>query len=301
MRKKSAKKIRLSNAQIVTIITALISLVSVGMVTYFQYVLPSKIMIDATKAAGKATTTMALPTQATQLELEKTTTPTSILPGIPQTAWQDIVKLNAKLGNYCDMGIVFPDNIDPSVDPVRASSELDMQDRSGQTRDWISAPVIGTAIRVEISGQPGNRVWVKLDNTAHVTITVDTNIPDHVNVVWDCAGAGKIRNFPPVVLETNYKEYTIDTSYPDADFFTLQAGEPEVFRFNFNCMKPGAYQVSVNVPFEYDDKNGSVPLVSHTLLCPKTFTLWSTLVRPNVVVSMGNYEWNGSEYIKTSQ
>jgi hypothetical protein len=216
-------------------------------------------------------------------------------------AGSDVLRVDAGVGGVCSIAALLPDAVDPVADPVKASDEFQRQYQDGRVASWVKVPAREGVIMVQVSALPGNRSWAKLGNQAQVSISVHKEIPEHVNIIQECGGGGEIREFEPIELgREDISAYSIKVSYSEVDFFTLQPGEFEEFSFSFRCRSPGLYQLKIEIPYEYETEQGLVGLLSHTLLCPQTFTEWSALAGPPML-SMGRYEWNESEYIKVSE
>lgn len=197
--------------------------------------------------------------------------------------------------------VIIPNDVDLSDNGV--GPELADAYNSGITRSWAQVPYIYdsnlNSADVEFHFTSiSNKSWIELSKTVYVSIEVEENIPDFVNVMdpLGCGGGGEVRRFPVVALENSYLQFTTKTNFPDFDFFTLQPGEFEYFIIPFECKTPGYYRLTLSVPFKYDGDEGIIETPTIVVACPQNFTLLELDVPTGTIYGVENYEWNNSDY-----
>lgn len=235
--------------------------------------------------------------------IRSTDIPPSVVSINPSADWTKIIKLKFDpiwSPDYCDMALVFPPDISPDQNPVDAKNAFNQAIKTGEATRWQRAPVSSQgSMMLKLTSVVEGRDWIRIGNTVSADVSVRTNLPDHLNIIQDCAGAGDIREFPSISLDASYAKYTARTTYKDADFFTLQPGEFEIFKFFFRCHSPGIYIANLEIPYAFTESNGNIEFTPPTLICPKSFTVWSTLMSDSELVSRGTYVWKDNNYIES--
>lgn len=147
-----------------------------------------------------------------------------------------------------------------------------------------------------ISADPSNKAFIELIKTATATVIAQNEVPDQINSVTGsgCGGPGKTQDFSTLLLESTFKSYIDKMTMPGVDYYSLAPGEFQYFSFQFRCVSPGFYQITINLPYKYIDEKGVVTMTSPNLICPRSFVLWNSA---DMQLST-KYSWNGTKYEK---
>jgi hypothetical protein len=252
-------------------------------------------------------------TQTAESRLNSST-PTTLLPLTTETPFNstgssisDIEIEKRILG--CD-NIALPSNFDyPENSPDDKFLQVISQaDKDNSILSWVKIPEVANTdsptnayINLNVSNI-ASQDWAEIDKNITVSITAEKNIPEAVNAIiygFGCGGGGDTRLFPPINLSTTFENYTDTTTFPKYDFFTLQKGEFEQFRFPFTCQNPGYYHLSFNISFQIRGAKGSLQ-TNADVICPNKVTMWSYRPSregvPMIGNVIGNYFWNGNTY-----
>lgn len=116
-----------------------------------------------------------------------------------------------------------------------------------------------------------------------------------------CGAGGYKRFFSPVPLNIDYPEYNVLSTSTDADFFTLQPGEFEVFVLNINCSAPGLYALEVHIPIKFQGKDEIVMYTdSPGFNCPNTLNYnyvdYNSSTEQLTIYNVEQYKWTGTSY-----
>jgi hypothetical protein len=208
----------------------------------------------------------------------------------------------------CREPVIFPSEIDPVHRPDEAREQIMQAHTTSEIWKWRRVPTdqfhndqwVRNVIKIQLRVSSFNQQdWVKVDNTIFVDIKTFATPLNHVNALQDCAGAGEIRYFTPVFLNSHTAGTQLKTFYPDCDYFSLQPGEFEVFNLQFHCVEPGIYSVKIRIPWSKNSgESGLFTLDLPDFVFPLTYTTWSMLgnLQAN---ACSMYQWNGSDYIST--
>jgi hypothetical protein len=142
--------------------------------------------------------------------------------------------------------------------------------------------------------------WIEIDKSLDVAVVTNSSIPQHVDVIElsGCGGTREIRDFPGTDLRTDLSSFTQKSTFPGADFFTLQPGEFEKFNVPFVCDAPGHYIISVHANYTYKGENGTIDFPEFDALCPESFTIYNT-DGSGYLFGVENYTWENGEYRQT--
>ncbi|MBC8507863.1 MAG: hypothetical protein H8D34_23590, partial [Chloroflexi bacterium] len=157
------------------------------------------------------------------------------------------------LPSYIDL----EDNLDEAqrqINEALSASEMGL---------WELGPYINQGdffLRLEIKNVSNNPEWLRLSNQVNFIVSTIREIPIEMNFVEfsECGGVGYFKEFPPSDLLANVDEYKIGLTYPDADYFTLQPGEFEIFDFSIFCKDPGLYEIAIEIPVSHDNQDGTI-------------------------------------------
>lgn len=202
----------------------------------------------------------------------------------------------------CDFRVL-PKNIDLSDSKV--GKQLATLYNNGETLSWAEVPEVmdpesgNTVNTIFDIASIADKNWIELSKTVSVSVEVEENIPDAVDVLvpMGCGGGGEVRLFPSVSLENSFSQFTVKTDFAGVDFFTLEPGEFERFSIPFECKIPGFYRLTLTIPFRYEGNNGIME-TSTMVMCPKSTTLWLLDVPSGTMVGTENYTWDNSNYSK---
>jgi hypothetical protein len=227
------------------------------------------------------------PTEAAR----ETPTPEGVPPG-------PTPELEIAIQDPCPLTVMIPGFLDPQEDRAGTQQSIEEADDRSEIFTW---PMIGTGFDIWISFESAfdNRTWFRLSNTANVTVDVLGDSPPTANGVelGECGGIGSIRNFPSVPLGRDFDRYSRRISSPEADFFTLQPGEFEIWEAQLTCGAPGRYRLTVEVGYAYGDGTGKITGTSPEIICPLEYNEWTMLTQSLEYVR--SFRWNGSDYEQT--
>lgn len=205
--------------------------------------------------------------------------------------------------------MVVPSSIDFDRNATVALEQLE-QARGKETLYKQAVPLLDDSsfiLHERLESAVEGTEWIQLSNTATISIIVQP-VPDQIDIIQpfdECGDGGEYRDFPPVSLESNSKQYMIDSTFTGFDYFTLEPGESEVFVYSLKCADPGIYSMSIDVPYEYKGHRYiSSWKIDYEFVCPNSFTFWKeNLIYQNdefhsEVVKVGNYMWNGLKYVE---
>jgi hypothetical protein len=150
-----------------------------------------------------------------------------------------------------------------------------------------------------ITNSPDNQAWIRLSKDVKVSIRFVDNPPPTSEIMQfsGCGGGGAYRYFSPVSLNRDYPEYNVSSSSSDADFYTLQPGEFEIFILRFQCNAPGLYAVSLNIPIQFQGREETVTYVDFPgVNCPGQLNYNSFDLE---IYSVEQYDWAGTAYERT--
>lgn len=215
----------------------------------------------------------------------------TMLPPKDSTA---IIRITPLPRDPCNEPAVLPASIAPDRDRAKALAQFNQE--AAKTQLWQRAPSQrgSFTLGIQVSSIVDAKQWIRLDSKVLVTVHVGSDVPEHVNIVQDCAGLGQSRIFPTIIpLKPSPKEYNVSTSYPNTDYFTLQPGEFEVFQFGLRCDSPGIYISTLTISYTYLERSDVITLNSPDFVCPKSYTSWSFL---DNFEHNSTYVWNGNGY-----
>ncbi len=166
--------------------------------------------------------------------------------------------------------------------------------------DYYNWPVAhdgsgSVTLSVLVTSQVPGSEWIELGNTLTVDIQASSELPDplHAAETGACGGAGEVRQFSTVELDSSFDALQASTTYSAADFFTLQPGEFEVFKITFHCRRPGRYRLQVSIPYRVPEQRGTLTTPQQTeVICPASATLWDA-VSSEGIEYVGEYVWEG--------
>lgn len=152
--------------------------------------------------------------------------------------------------------------------------------------------------------------WVNLEREIEVSIRHIDDVPSIAEVVYltGCGGGAYYRYFSTVPLNTDYGEYNVTSVSTDADYYTLEPGESEIFVLDFECDSTGLYAVDINIPITYQ---GEDEIVTYSdlagIICPGTANMNYGDVGDEIstgyeviIYQVEQYEWTGSGYRNTN-
>lgn len=167
------------------------------------------------------------------------------------------------------------------------------------TNDFMSGNLAGgIALVLVITSSPDNQDWITLSNRLTVTVHYIGDVPaiSEIMQTTGCGAGGSIRHFSSVPLNIDYPEYNVISSNADADFFTLQPGEIEVFQFGFQCNSPGLYSVEVHIPITFQGRDEIVIYTDFPgFNCPNRLN-YNYLDDRDQIYDVKPYEWIGNGY-----
>lgn len=235
----------------------------------------------------------------------------TIAPVTPQPTtvyedWQSF--LQVENWGQCPIYQAIPDYISLKNEYNTVMNQI-QADSSG--KNWIEREMPGIPY-LRITSISQDKEWVVLGSKVTVSITVKEPL-EHANILTQgesCGGAGDTRDFS-IPLKTGVTSYDVSIKYPDADFFTLQPGEPEFFVFIVDeCKGPGTYIINVSIPYSYMHKKGNISWnFPYEVVCPISYDSWrinshieeniSGTSTPATIEYEGKYIWdsNKSKYI----
>jgi hypothetical protein len=229
-----------------------------------------------------------------------TSSPTPTSTPSPTPTDTPLVRVESEL-NPCGPWRI-PSNINPGQDPSSEAAQLfDLERDSLPTGPFRG----GFLLTLNLTSISQDREWIELGNTASVSVQVHDDAPENANLwrVKECGGMGAVRLFSEGTLTADRETYTFSVTAPEADYFSLQPGEFEAFLFTFNCMEPGTYRISVEIPYKYKGESGAILFEdSRSLVCPQSYLLWEAYApAPGGFSSgpleyVGAFEWNGTGY-----
>jgi hypothetical protein len=209
--------------------------------------------------------------------------------------WSSIIRLSVEIP--CTLQLL-PPTIDPVQDIAFAKQQALEAIANEESRSWLSAGD-SAEIVIRVSSITKSQEWIEIGNQLLLDISVQEDLPEHLNLIHygDCGGQGKIRNFSPIDLTAEFDAYSLQSSFTEFDFFTLEPGEFEDFIVPFTCKAVGIFQIKVNMSYVY----ANIPNVTDsdqtaTFVCPQTFTVWEFIGRE--FLNYDNYRWNGEGYEK---
>jgi hypothetical protein len=228
--------------------------------------------------------------------------------GVGFVMTQNIKALDSKWRNYVEVRdyapcprLISSQRIDATSSDVKEEIIIALKNLDYLTSPkapWVdkNSPQAGSSAKFLIENI-GEGDWLEISKTLDVSIDVNKNIPDAVDAieVTACGGGGEERIFPDLALDNNYAQYSVETTYPDFDFFTLQPGEFEIFYVPFQCDALGLYQITIKIPFRARSYEGNIEF-TEIIMCPQTFTLWQYDQPSDYLYPPEIYEWDGSNY-----
>lgn len=190
--------------------------------------------------------------------------------------------------------MVLPSGVDPMNDSSGASGKLRQMFANRETAAQPYIPISGfQALRA--SGDPQDEatymslqasIWniaegahtVKLSNRVVIGVQTTRDLNAHVHAVFDtsCGAAGEPRVFPDLVLDATADSYKVNSTFAAVEYFTLEPGTHEEFRFPVRCRGVGSFVATLALPYEVAAGPGAYEIQGLTKLgCPKSFTVWS--------------------------
>lgn len=245
-------------------------------------------------------------TQTAQAESAKSTNP---------SVFSEV--LDVTVHPMCGTPDVMPDYLDPFSDADKALSEFSdivwrgdsLYSAPSRSPDFSNDQYIidgSIAYFVTIASKSDNE-WIKFANKIKVNVTSQKEDKGTVNTFAEesCGGGAFFRDFYLAndILETKYPSYTLDATYQDVDYFTLEPGESEVLTFGFQCGEPGLYQLQFEIPVEFQGETGSFVSSTSNFLCPSEGNYWTGTLPSEyapdagMIRLEGQYRWNGSQYV----
>ncbi|MBS4014972.1 MAG: hypothetical protein KGZ86_00820 [Candidatus Latescibacteria bacterium] len=225
-------------------------------------------------------------------------------PTEPSLDWQKIVTVRDRTPS--SPALVYPEYLFSGSDVVKW-----LQENGGQyyydgelmyslyIHDGDSYFIFG----LEIVNKSGGQDWVRLGNDMTLSVQYIGDAPDvtHVVELPLGSGAGFFREFSEVPLNSAFDRYDAKAVSTDADFYTLEPGEFEIFVVRFVCEHPGVYNVQFNIPITYQGEDGLITYTgANGFVCPDKMTYYLGGVvnaEKDVIISdVKQYEWTGSGY-----
>jgi hypothetical protein len=194
----------------------------------------------------------------------------------------------------------------PRVLPIAINASGDTQEQIMNTDPWTNRlhwalipENSELSMRFNISSIADSNNWIQLDKSLNVSVSVETNIPDHTDVFngVGCGGAGNIRKFSQTPLQADMQNFTKEVIFSGADFFTLQPGEFEIFSIPFKCNTPGYYTISISTKYTYENQSGIIEFPDAHILCPSSYTVYS-ISTDDTIVGVESFKWQNGNYAK---
>jgi hypothetical protein len=250
-------------------------------------------------------------TKASQASLTSVDTPTPppLVTATPVAIdTTSLVRFQRYRNTICDDPAVLPAYLDPTLASSSIAEKFGEALSNGSWTDWPKAPLFnawsnqigGTELPLRVQHILRGGEWIELSNKFQIKIHVSSNFPDHVNIIRICEGVGQIRTTPKIVsLQNENIEYTVETEFPDGDFYTLEPGAFEVFSLRFQCSNPGLYTAVVRIPYSYAEQSGYLEYVEK-IICPKIATMWSAVTADGQTGRQESFMWSGDQYVLSS-
>jgi flagellar basal body-associated protein FliL len=255
-----------------------------------------------------------LPISATQTAEAKflisTHTP---LPSFTQTPtiaqnleWENYLGVEKKV--QCNDIILLPPDSDYSENAIEKITQvISNAYKNEDVYSWAKIPEIDDEMYNAQQVNPtfdidnvSSQDWIEVSKVITVSISTEKDIPEKINAVrvgGGCGGGGETRNFSSLNLDTNFEQYTDKAEFTEFDFFKLEIGEFERFRFSFSCKNPGYYRLNFNIPYQIRNTTGEIQ-TNVDIVCPHEVTLWFYDMMSNKVMGIsGSYFWDGSGYV----
>lgn len=116
--------------------------------------------------------------------------------------------------------------------------------------------------------------WIRISNKIMARVVSYTPLPGPNNFgrTSACGGAGSARGFPSI--EVDSRDPT-SVRIPGIDFFTLQAGEFEVFRVRLDAREPGLYEIELGIEYFYEGTTNEIwTLQTVRVYAPESYYVW---------------------------
>jgi hypothetical protein len=306
-----------SQIQVIVAVIMVVGSVVAAYITFLGNRIQVEVPINATRTAqtvqanlvslsASTPTESATPAPTSTPQSSPTLLPTeTVTPSSPPTTpsafdQASIIEISPP-GFGCPARKVMPDYIVPKDGSVEAFEQVYEAYLDWETLNrWPTVPQEDGRFNGDLwltSLVEDNR-WIRLGTTVTAKVTVDADVPEHVDVViiGQCGEVGTTREFPSVTLASDFADYRVQSTFAEADYFSLEPGEFENFDFDFVCDSPGAYRLSLELPLEMRELFGTATQRAiEELICPQTFTLWDALSF-EYLEYVGDFQWNGSGY-----
>jgi hypothetical protein len=255
---------------------------------------------EAQKTASSLTMTTPFPTYTPQLAQVAPSAPIPQTSAPAPTIRNPTPALTLRVQDPCPVILLMPGNLDPDHDLAKADESV--RQAIFDTQDAGNWPTIGVDLDLWlVPSALENRSWIRLSNSADVTVTVLGDSPQNANGVHigQCGGEGTIRKFSGISLVRDSQSYTRRISTTEADFFTLQPGEFEVWSTTVACGAPGRYQVSFTAGYNYEDTEGAITAMSKEIVCPQEYSEWAMYGPFEPLLFARTLRWDGTKYEQT--
>ncbi len=221
-----------------------------------------------------------------------------------QPDWSSLFYIG--LEDVCVDSLIAPDYMLPLLGTSEANTKYTDALNNGETDTWdlayYSDEGSGYGSIFYIESKTGNQEWIRLENTFAITVYAQT-VSGNMAVIENQTrcGGGDYRipeNDGLVKLSSDLSAYSLFMNYPEADYYTLQPGEPETFIFTPDCDTPGIYTLKIDIQFTYKGEKRTYPWVSpRHFVCPETFDHWGVTMFGDILKA-GEYQLENSKYTK---
>jgi len=271
------------------IVAAVIGLCGTIIAAYFGYLgIRAQIEepIHATQTAQANLSSLSLTPASQSTTPSQSSSPTSTNSSPTSTEWQQFLSVDPVIG--CVEIRLLPIVVNPSEDPAKQIANTNPTD--------TIVPINSFGALYSLANI-GNYDWMRLDKSLDISVSAKSDVPNHVDVIereTGCGGTDTIRDFPSIILHSDLDSFTQKLSFPGIDYFTLQPGEFELFRVNFQCNTTGYFTVSPTIDYSYQKKTGTIEFPKFDVLCPQSFTVYH--VAGENLLGVENYNWKDGTY-----
>lgn len=240
----------------------------------------------------------------TAFENQSTITPESLPAFTPtkQADWSSLFYVGFE--DVCTDSLIAPDYMLPLLGTTEGNTKYAEALNSGETNDWDIAYYYdesGYGSIFYIESRVAGQEWIRIENTFAITVfpqMTSGNMPVIENQTR--CGEGDYRkpgNDGLIKLSGDLAAYSMYMNYPEADYYTLQPGEPEAFIFTPDCDTPGIYTLKIDIQFMYEGEKRTYPWTSpRHFVCPETFDHWGVTMFGDIM-KVGEYQLKNSKYI----
>lgn len=235
----------------------------------------------------------------------QTATPidTPTLTPTAQPDWSSLFYVGIE--DVCIDSLIAPDYMLPLLGSPTAKTKYAEALNSGEKNNWDIAyynEKSGYGAIFWIESRVTGQEWIRLENTFAITIYPQPT-SGNMAVMENSTRCGGAEYRAPkdgedlISLSNDLAAYSMYINYPEADYYTLQPGEPETFIFLPDCETPGIYTVKIDIQFLYQGEQRIYAWTSpRHFVCPESFDHWGITVFGDVVEA-GKYRLENSEYI----